>query len=413
MIFNNPEIALKEIPVKIACSVVALAGRGGGEPAADGAGGVSTPMTLTVLTRHPGAFGIKRRFSLAARALGAVMLAACALPALADVPASERAVLIALYEGTNGDGWTDHSGWKTAGAFSAAGTECNWHGVTCDGAGGHVTGIGLAANHLVGELPATLDDLTALQAFDVGNNQLSGAIPALAGLTALQVFHANGNQLHGSIPDLSSLTALHSFYVHDNQLTGEPPAPPPNLILGYDSQLCPNLLSLSSVAADNLNWTVATNMTDWHADCTAPTPPVITTAAGLLPDATVGLAYNGGVAAAGAPRPIFTLTDGDLPPGLSLNPDTGAITGTPGPSSAGNHSFSISASNGVPPNATQTFTIQVQLRATSSIAAMAVPTLADTALALLGLLLAAGAATRLLPRRGRGERGDTPHRHHR
>ena len=32
---------------------------------------------------------------------------------LAAIPPSERAALIALYNSTNGDGWTDKSGWKT------------------------------------------------------------------------------------------------------------------------------------------------------------------------------------------------------------------------------------------------------------------------------------------------------------
>ena len=47
----------------------------------------------------------------------------------------ERAALMALYNATNGDGWTNNSGWKTpplaADGFAFPGTECGWHGVTC------------------------------------------------------------------------------------------------------------------------------------------------------------------------------------------------------------------------------------------------------------------------------------------
>lgn len=42
------------------------------------------------------------------------------LPAAADIPASERAVLEDLYNGTDGANWTNNSNW-----MDAAGTECN------------------------------------------------------------------------------------------------------------------------------------------------------------------------------------------------------------------------------------------------------------------------------------------------
>lgn len=64
----------------------------------------------------------KHRFSLATPIRAALLaLSACALPALpalAAIPEAERLALIDLYNSTNGDGWTDKSGWKTAGNFS-------------------------------------------------------------------------------------------------------------------------------------------------------------------------------------------------------------------------------------------------------------------------------------------------------
>jgi len=41
----------------------------------------------------------------------------------AAIPQSERDALIALYNSTNGDSWTTKTNWKSAGIFSAAGTE--------------------------------------------------------------------------------------------------------------------------------------------------------------------------------------------------------------------------------------------------------------------------------------------------
>ncbi|HLP47610.1 MAG TPA: hypothetical protein VK469_16810, partial [Candidatus Kapabacteria bacterium] len=49
------------------------------------------------------------------------------------IPALERAALIALYNSTNGDGWTNNSGWKTppldTDGFAMPGTENTWYGV--------------------------------------------------------------------------------------------------------------------------------------------------------------------------------------------------------------------------------------------------------------------------------------------
>src|SRR5581483_3985350 len=55
---------------------------------------------------------------------------------------------------------------------------------------------------------------------------------------------------------------------------------------------------------------------------------------------TVGAGYSSAATAAGGLPPYtFSIAAGSLPPGLSLNTSTGAITGTP--SSAGSYSFSI------------------------------------------------------------------------
>ena len=145
----------------------------------------------------------------------------------AAIPASERAVLLALYASTNGAGWTNKTGWG-----GAAGTECSWYGVSCNANGSNVTSIGLfgnqsgttyTGNNLTGSLP-DISRLTALQTFYVNNNHLTGPLPSLSGLTALQQFGAWSNQLTGTIPQLSGLTALQNFDVDSNQLTGPIPS---------------------------------------------------------------------------------------------------------------------------------------------------------------------------------------------
>jgi hypothetical protein len=99
------------------------------------------------------------------------------LPALcADVtaiPTEECGALVLLYEATNGDNWNDNSGWLD---LSNGKTPCDWSGVVC--ADGHVTGLQLAGNKLVGQLPRAIGRLSALRELQLARNRLFGNAPA-------------------------------------------------------------------------------------------------------------------------------------------------------------------------------------------------------------------------------------------
>lgn len=73
----------------------------------------------------------------------------------------------------------------------------------------------------------------------------------------------------------------------------------------------------------------------------AATPPTI--GAGTPGAATVGSAYTFTVPGTGAPAPTYAVTTGTLPPGLTLDPTTGAISGTP--TTPGSYPFTVTASN--------------------------------------------------------------------
>ena len=76
----------------------------------------------------------------------------------------------------------------------------------------------------------------------------------------------------------------------------------------------------------------------------------------------VGTPYNFAFAVTGNPVPTFSLTNGTLPPGLTLSA-SGVISGTP--TTAGNGSFpniTVTASNGILPNAQQTFSLAAATR---------------------------------------------------
>lgn len=124
--------------------------------------------------------------------------------------------------------------------------------------------INISDNQLTGPLP-NLSGLSELQAFWGSNNQFTGPLPDLPQLTALGYFYANGNQLTGPIPDISGLSSLRDFRVSTNQLTGTPPAAPSGLIDG-GSSLCPNFLH--SPSPSDAQWSQATGELEWWRWCT-------------------------------------------------------------------------------------------------------------------------------------------------
>jgi O-glycosyl hydrolase len=86
--------------------------------------------------------------------------------------------------------------------------------------------------------------------------------------------------------------------------------------------------------------------------------PSITTSAIIT--GTVGVAYTYDVNASGAPAPTFALSG--APVGMTIDSATGVITWTP--SSSGSVSFTIVATNGIAPNATQNVTLTIAAAST-------------------------------------------------
>ena len=76
------------------------------------------------------------------------------------------------------------------------------------------------------------------------------------------------------------------------------------------------------------------------------------------PTGIVGTLYQGGFSAAGGHAPYtWSIGTGSLPPGLSLNAASGAISGTP--SQRGNFPFTVQVTDSAKVSATQSFAIQV------------------------------------------------------
>ncbi|KAL3529107.1 hypothetical protein ACH5RR_008429 [Cinchona calisaya] len=105
-------------------------------------------------------------------------------------------------------------------------TPCNWAGVQCEN--NRVTALRLPASSLSGPLPDnTLSNLTLLRTLSLRLNHLSGELPAdLSQLTQLRNLYLQGNQFSGDISS-SSILGLHSLVrlnLAENRFSGEIPS---------------------------------------------------------------------------------------------------------------------------------------------------------------------------------------------
>ena len=128
---------------------------------------------------------------------------------------SERLALISFYIATGGPNWGDNTNWLSSAPLS------DWHGVETND-NGWVTHLILNGNGLKGKVPgrfgadaSSLNILPFLEHLELGNNLLSGSIPAELGLfTGLRTLDVSGNRLNGPIPaELSNLTSLETLYL--------------------------------------------------------------------------------------------------------------------------------------------------------------------------------------------------------
>ena len=159
------------------------------------------------------------------------------------VASSDRDVLEAFYNATDGDNWTNSTNWLTEAPLG------QWYGVTSND-DGRVTELTITSNNLDGTLPSSLGDLEYLEVLNLElNDGLSGSIPeelgnlsnltflkfsatglsgsipgSLGRLSNLRTLHLNNSALSGSIPSqLGNLTSVTDFHIGHNQLSGTIP----------------------------------------------------------------------------------------------------------------------------------------------------------------------------------------------
>ncbi|HOB54062.1 MAG TPA: dockerin type I domain-containing protein [Acidobacteriota bacterium] len=139
----------------------------------------------------------------------------------AIIPASEREALIAIYNATGGPNWRNNYGW-----LGPWGTEGGWYGVTVDEQYGHVIGLDLDDNNLIGTVPDEIRKLNQISTLDLSGNKLEGPLPA--GMVDLYLYierlDLSGNHFSGPIPEwLRYYRVCRDLNLGDNQFTGPIP----------------------------------------------------------------------------------------------------------------------------------------------------------------------------------------------
>ena len=163
--------------------------------------------------------------------------------------ATDRAALMALYDATDGDNWTNNTNWGTDEDLD------EWFGVWTN-SGGRVEQLVIRDNGLSGEIPGALEDLAELGRLDLsyhanlegsippelgnlGNlyglalvetSILGGIPPELGNLSSLIYLDLRNEGMSGSIPpELGNLSSLEILYLYNNGMSGSIPAELGNL----------------------------------------------------------------------------------------------------------------------------------------------------------------------------------------
>lgn len=125
-----------------------------------------------------------------------------------SIPKEECESLVALYDSTDGEKWTNNTGWKKTIE------PCSWYGIDCNG-GSRVFDITLENNNLNGELP-NIDGLSNLYSLNLSNNKIFGELPDFSKFS-LYSLNISNNQLIGKLPNFGPTFSIN---LSNNQLNG-------------------------------------------------------------------------------------------------------------------------------------------------------------------------------------------------
>jgi Leucine-rich repeat (LRR) protein len=174
----------------------------------------------------------------------------CSQQDVTNVPTADCNALVALYNATNGIGWTYRSRWLQAPVCGLFGQQ-PWYGVGCDCSTSwspykcRVVSLWLQGNGLNGTVPPEFGGLAYLRTLVLKGDQLNGSnLEWLARLASLTSATLDSNGFTGQIPPaVGGLGQLQTLSLNDNQLTGPIPSELGGLAQLKTLAVCTNTLS--------------------------------------------------------------------------------------------------------------------------------------------------------------------------
>ncbi|MGB3466992.1 MAG: T9SS type A sorting domain-containing protein [Cyclobacteriaceae bacterium] len=161
---------------------------------------------------------LSERFSICQRAVLFLCSIFGTVSLSAQVNTTDSLALVAIYEATDGDNWTNKENWLT-------GPVSTWQFVDVED--DKVIRLRInSENNLTGELPPQVGSFTGLDWLMFHNqSNLTGTIPAEIGqLTTLRFLTITNNDLSGEVPaTIVNLVSLTDLTLEDNRLTGTLP----------------------------------------------------------------------------------------------------------------------------------------------------------------------------------------------
>ena len=187
---------------------------------------------------------------------------------------SDSLELVRLYEATNGDEWSNNSGWLVDKVV-------NWYGITLSEDQRNVVKIelneiapasGILGNNLTGELVNL--NLPQLEKLDVSHNELTGNLPNLSGLPKLQILRLSNNRFTGQLPSVATLPQLQTFDIRFNEFTFDGLEENVNYFNGsdtfnnfnYSPQACISIQNNDQVLSVSAGGTLSNNTYTWFKD---------------------------------------------------------------------------------------------------------------------------------------------------
>ncbi len=135
---------------------------------------------------------------------------------IAQVSLTDFNALIALYNATGGNNWTDKTNWST----TVNNVSDNWYGVKISG--GRVVEIDLHNNNLIGSVPSEIGNLSSLYYLFLNDNKLTSIPMEIGGLSELTKLYIGSNLLSNIPSEICNLNKLVELSICKNQLTNIP-----------------------------------------------------------------------------------------------------------------------------------------------------------------------------------------------